>query len=115
MGVFKCVGGNWTQFRQLEPRPREVDFHYSELGRREIPYWEAMAQVRQEALEALKLAQSQGEKWVIFRHGASTSSGWKDTTARSQVRGLMRSKEATPYIVRKQCIQHETVFVAAIR
>jgi len=25
----------------------------------------------------------------------------------------MRSKEATPYICRRECIQHETVFVAA--
>ena len=115
MSVFQSARGDWTQFRRLEPPPREVDFHYSERGRREIPYWEAMDRVRQTALEELKRAYSQGEKWLIFTHGASTSGGWNQPTARSKVRGLMRSTEATPYIIRKNCWQHETVFVAAIR
>ncbi len=48
-----------------------------------------------------------------------TAVRWTDgetqTTARSVIRGLMRSKAATPYIVRNQCIQHHSCFVAAIR
>ena len=27
----------------------------------------------------------------------------------------MRSPEATPYIIRRECIQHDSVFVAAIK
>jgi hypothetical protein len=37
------------------------------------------------------------------------------TTARSVVRGFMRSKEATPFVVKVDCIQHNTVFIAKIR
>ena len=37
------------------------------------------------------------------------------STARSQVRSFMRSKDATPLIDRRGCIQHETVFVAKLR
>src|ERR1035437_9916430 len=50
----------------------------------------------------------------MFLHGWSTSRPG-NTTSRSQVRKLMQSKESTPYIVRRDCIQHDTVFVAAIR
>jgi hypothetical protein len=111
--MFKKGYGNWTQYRNLQPSI-EVDFHYSQRERREIPYWEAMQHVRNVALEALKEAYREGVKYVIFTHGSSTSH-LGTTTARSQVRGLMRSKDATPYIRRSECIQHETVFVAAIR
>jgi hypothetical protein len=51
----------------------------------------------------------------MFIHGWSTSMGWKTTTARSQVRSFMRSKEATALIDRARCIQHETVFIAKVR
>jgi hypothetical protein len=73
-----------------------------------------MGNVWERAFEALRGAHEQGAKYVLFTHGSSTSRLGK-TTARSQVRGLMRSKEATPYILRSKCIQHDTVFVAAIR
>jgi hypothetical protein len=73
-----------------------------------------MDEVHSEALNALKLAQENGAKYIIFTHAWSTSRLGK-TTARSVVRSLMRSPEATPYIVRRDCVQHDTVFVAAIR
>ncbi len=114
MSTFEQATGDWTQYRKLQPSI-EVDFHSSEYGPREVPYWEAMAEVRHKALEALKEAQREGIRYVIFRHGWSTSRPGK-TTARSEVRSLMRSKEATPYIIRKECIQHEeAVFVAVLR
>jgi len=116
-GPFQRGFGDWTQYRQL-PSLMEADFHCSEYGRREgpreMPYEDVMFDARDDALEALKAAQEQGIRYVLFTYGASTSRPGK-TTARSQVRGLMRSKEATPYICRRECIQHETVFVAAIR
>jgi hypothetical protein len=111
--MFKKGSGNWTEYRKLQPSV-EVDLHYSEFGPREIHYWEAMGRLRNDALEALKDAHQRGIRFVIFRHGSSTSRPGK-TTARSEVRNLMRSKDATPYIVRSECIQHESVFVAAIR
>lgn len=103
---------NWTEFRSL-PALLEIDFHL--VGQ---PgggaYHENMAAVRSGALSALKAAQEKGFQFVLFTHGRSTSRRGK-TTARSQVRGLMRSKDATPYIIRSKCIQHPSVFVAAIR
>lgn len=111
--MFKQGTGDWTQYRELE-HSREVDFHWSELGRRDIPYEEAMAEVHKKALEALKEAQSKGFRYVLFTHGFSTSRRG-NSTARSEVRKLMRSKEATPYIIRKECIQHCSAFVATIR
>ena len=113
MATFKKESGNWTQYRQL-PRVTEVDFHYSEYGPRQIPYWEAMDAVREQTIEALQSAQQEGHRYVIFRHGFSTSRPG-ETTARSQVRSVMRNKIATPYIIRAECIQHNAVFVAAIR
>jgi hypothetical protein len=50
----------------------------------------------------------------MFIHGWHTSRVGR-TTARSVVRGFMRSKGATSLIERKHCIQHQTVFVAKIR
>lgn len=64
--------------------------------------------------EALKKAFDEGFDSIIFEHGSSTSGPGK-TTARSQIRSLMRSKEATPYIDRKRCIQHDSVFVAVFK
>ncbi len=105
--------GDWTQYRKF-PGLVEVDFHYADFGRRKAPYGEAMDDIWDTTLEALKSAFEKGKRFVLFRHGWSTSHRGK-TTARSQVRRLMRSTNATPYIVRNQCIQHESVFVAAIR
>jgi len=110
--MFKKEAGDWKRYRALSPT--EVDFHNSEVGRRENPYESAMSDVHDKALEALKAAQQQGHAHVLFTHGSSTSRIGK-TTARSVVRNLMKSKDATPYIVRGNCIQHESVFLAAIR
>lgn len=112
--MFRKGQGDWTQYRNL-PSVVEVDFHHD--GRRDprvMSYDEVMAGVRHQALEALKSAYEQGRCYVLLIHGWSTSRIGK-TTARSTVRDLMRSKEATPYINRRECIQHESVFVAAIR
>ena len=112
-GPFQKGSGNWTQYREL-PSLSEVNFHFSEYGRREEPYENVMADVRDAALAALIEAQEDGDEYVLFIHGSSTSRP-SNTTARSQIRKLMRSKESTPYICRRKCIQHTTVFVAAIR
>lgn len=87
--MFNTEHGDWTQLRNL-PNVKEVDFHWSQSGKRDIPYWEAMEQVYQAALEALKEAQQQGNDYLILNHGRSTSHPGK-TTARAQVRRLMRS------------------------
>ena len=105
--------GDWVQYKALSPAIVIV-FHRSDSGPREKEYWEVMNEIEAEALEAIQRAQREGIPYVLFRHGWSTSGPFKET-ARSRVRGLMRSTAATPYIVRRECIQHESVFVAAIR
>ncbi len=110
--MLKRMKGNWVAFRKL-PNLMECDFHWAG----ETPagsYWQHMESVWNVALGCLREAQIQGKQFVLFTHGGSTSRIGK-TTSRSQVRKLMRSKEATPYILRDQCIQHDSVFVAAIR
>lgn len=79
-----------------------------------MSYAEAMVGVVNIVLAKLKDAQLNGRSHVMIIHGSSTSRRGK-TTARSQVRGLMRSKHATPLIDRKGCIQHNAVFVAKLK
>src|SRR5262245_681818 len=74
-----------------------------------------MLGIQDEVLAKLEEAHAKQTRYVMFIHGSSTSYGWKQSTARSMLRAAMRSAEATPYITRRECIQHETVFVAAIR
>lgn len=90
----------------------EIDFHHSEP--RYIGYYEAMTEAYERALSAIREAYAQGIPYVLLVHGHSTSRPGK-TTQRSVIRSLMRSKDATPYIVRSECIQHHTIFVAKIR
>ena len=111
--VFLKGAEDWTKYRKL-PNIMEVDYHRSDSGPRYEPYHVYMEEVYEEALEILKSAQQDGFDWVLFRHGSSTSRRGK-TTTRSMVRSLMRRKESTPYIVRSKSIQHETVFLAAVR
>ena len=111
--MFTTGNGDWVRYRKLGPH-KEIDLHYNELGRRDGSYDEAMDHIREVTLRAVKEAHEEGTPYVIFTHGKSTSRPGK-TTARSVVRGLMRSNELTPYIIRKECIQHESVFVAVIR
>jgi hypothetical protein len=111
--MFRKEYMNWTEYRSL-PNLREVDFHHSNETLPTKSYYENMDDVYEISLNAIKNAQEEGLEFVLFTHGWSTSRRGK-TTTRSQVRSLMRSKAATPYIVRKDCIQHQSVFVAAIK
>jgi hypothetical protein len=118
---MKCEQGNWIDYRErfkLEDAD-EIDLHF---GRRErggyggpvISYDEAMGGVEDVVREGLRKAQEEGRAYVMFIHGSSTSRPGR-MTARSVVRQFMRSKKATPFIVRSECIVHPTVFVARIR
>lgn len=116
MGRFAVGSGDWTEYRKL-PGVIEVDFHHEVPRRGEWlpPYHERMELVAQQALASLQAAYADlSVDYVLFTHGRSTSRPGA-TTSRSQVRKLMSSKEATPYIDRRRCILHESVFVAAIR
>jgi len=110
---WKVESGDWTRYRRLTGAS-EVDFHWGERERKSQSYQESMNAVRQEALDALKSAQENGTTYIILTHGWSTSRRGT-TTARSVIRSLMHSPAATPYIIRPECIQHDSVFVAAIR
>lgn len=115
--------GDWTNYRSL-PGSIEVDFHFSDYGwrdygqrdygPRETSFFEYMANAEALALDSLKKAHGRGLGYVIFTHGHSTSRPGRQS-ARSEVRAVMRSKAATPYIFRRNSIQHNSVFVAAIR
>jgi hypothetical protein len=112
MGRFQLGSGNWTDYR-VQFNPDEIDLHF---GKRDpsTSYGEAMAGVRETVVASLEEAQREARPCVMFVHGSSTSRPGR-TTARSQVRGFMRSRAATPLIDRRGCIQHETVFVAKLR
>lgn len=110
--MFKKEYRNWIEYREL-PDLWEYDFHRSDK-QAYFDHWELMEQVYDETLKVLKVAQAKGYQHVLFTHGWSTSRPGA-TTTRSQIRKLMKSKDATPYIIRKNCIQHESVFVAAIK
>ncbi len=115
--MFKKENGDWKKYREL-PNSIEIDFHFEQsYGRKnewKEPYCNRMYEIYEKALEALKKAYEEQRDYVIFTHGHSTSRRGK-TTARSQIRSLMRSKESTPYIIKNESIQHYSVFVAAIR
>lgn len=112
MPSFKIESGDWIGYRKL-PNIKEVDFHRAETESTGS-YYENMQDIWNAALWELEKAQEGNYRYVLFTHGWSTSKPGK-TTARSQIRKLMRSKESTPFIIRKDCIQHPSVFVAAIR
>jgi len=107
--------GNWEMYRQrfgLSPAD-QLDLHF---GRRDhsVSYDQVMADVEDLVIESLRKAQQSGRAYVMIIHGNSTSRPGQ-TTARSVVRRFMRSKEATPFVVKADCIQHPTVFVAKVR
>jgi hypothetical protein len=110
--LFKNNFCDWVDFRQL-PDLTEIDMHWAREDA-VYSYYENMERVAGFVQSRLEDAQQQGRKYVMLRHGHSTSRIGK-TTTRSEVRKFMRSKEATPLIIRKDCIQHSSVFVAAIR
>jgi hypothetical protein len=107
--------GDWVDFRhQLNLHPEnEIDLHF---GKRAwgVSYDDAMAEVQEIVRQAVIDAARRGRPYVMFIHGNSTSRNGA-TTARSVVRGFMRSKAATPFIDRAGCVQHQTVFVAKLR
>ena len=113
--TFKREYRNWTEYRDL-PGVLEHDFHHynPDQNAPKLPHYELMDNVYKEALVIVQKAHDQGKQYVLFRHGSSTSRVGA-TTTRSQIRKLMQNKVATPFIIRKNCIQHETVFVVAIR
>jgi hypothetical protein len=107
---------HWERYRsQLGLSPSdEVDLHFGKRERSVMTYRQAMAGVTALVVASLKEARRNGRPYLMFIHGSSTSRRGK-TTARSQVRGFMRSKEATPLIDRSGCIQHITVFIAKLK
>jgi hypothetical protein len=110
--AFLKVWGDWRQYRR--PDCREVDLHFGKRDPLVKTFAQAMAEVTELVERSLREAQRDGCPYVMFRHGRSTSRRGK-VTARSQVRGFMRSPKATPLIQRDQCIQHEVVFLAKVR
>jgi hypothetical protein len=115
--MFKRERGNWALYRQRFglSNADEIDLHFGRRDPHEYRWYdEVMADIEELVRKALRTAQENGRSYVMFVHGWSTSRPGK-MTARSTVRGFMRSKEATPFIVRAACIQHETVFVAKVK
>jgi hypothetical protein len=110
--TFQKGWGDWKRYRR--PDCQEVDLHFGERDRQAKSYREAMAEVTELVERTLREAQQDGRPYVMFRHGRSTSRRGK-VTARSQVRGFMRSPKATPLIQRGHCIQHKTIFLAKVR
>jgi hypothetical protein len=109
---FRKDEKNWVEYRHL-PKLTELDFHdwYKDPYQQ---YWEFLQVMEKAVWDAIKNAQENGNEWLLVTHGSSTSRPGK-TTARSITRKVMNNKKATPFIVRKQCIQQETVFLAKIR
>jgi hypothetical protein len=109
----KC---NWVDYRAAYGLSQvdEVDLHFGRRDRSVASYDEGMDDVEQLIRRSLHKAQRNGRPYVMFIHGHSTSRPGQ-TTARSVVRGFMRSKEATSFIVKAYSVQHPTVFIAKIR
>jgi len=113
---MKKRNGNWTDLRTEFglTRDDEVDLHYGQRDPSSQTYLDVMGEVEQLVRSKLIEGQKNQRPYIMFIHGWSTSRPGQ-TTARSIVRGFMRSKEATSLIVRAGCIQHGTVFLAKIR
>ncbi len=113
---FQPGRGSWERYRSQFnlSKSDEVNLHFGKRDPSLMSYAQAMADVTALVLASLEEARRNGRPYVMFIHGSSTSRRGK-TTARSQVRGFMRSKDATPLIDRKGCIQHVVVFVAKLK
>jgi len=116
MTTFIHANGNWTDIvAKFNLGPEDIiDFHFGPRDGSVKTYDEAMFEVKERVVAGVQNAQQRGRHYVMFVHGHSTSGPGK-TTARSVVRQFMRSREATPYIERRGCVQHETVFLAKIK
>jgi hypothetical protein len=110
MPKFQKGIGDWTAYRR--PDCTGVDLHFGRRNRWEQSYGEAMAEIIE--LAESELRKQNGQPYVMFIHGSSTSRRGK-TTTRSQVRKFMRSSAATPLIERSLCVEHETIFRAKVR
>jgi hypothetical protein len=110
--AFQKGWGDWKRYRR--PDCREVDLHFGKRDPQAKSFAQVMAEVTELVERTLREAQRDGCSYVMFRHGRSTSRRGK-VTARSQVRGFMRSPKATPLIQRNHCIQHQTIFLAKVR
>jgi hypothetical protein len=109
--MFIKEEGDWQGYKNL-PDMMEVDLHF---GRGEPgSFMDNMGEVSELVKRALRDAQECGFQFIMFRHGHSTSRPGQ-TTARSFVRGIMRSKESTPFIIKSRSVQHDSVFIAAVR
>jgi hypothetical protein len=113
---MKREQGDWVSYRKRFglSEADEIDLHFGQRDRNVAAYYDVMNDVEELVKRSLQKAQENGRPYVMFVHGYSTSRPGQ-TTARSVVRGFMRSKEATPFIVKAQSIQHPTVFIAKIR
>ncbi len=113
---MKREQGDWVSYRERFglSKADEIDLHFGGRDRNVASYDEAMADVEELIRRSLREAQENGRPRLMFVHGHSTSRPGRKT-ARSVVRGFMRSKEATPFVVKAHCIQHPTVFIAKIR
>ncbi|MCF8023854.1 MAG: hypothetical protein K9L17_14375 [Clostridiales bacterium] len=114
MARFIKGTGDWGQKYKDLPNKLDVDFHWSQFGPRQKSYMECMDEVANLTINKLEEAQKKGYEYVLFMHGSSTSRQGQ-TTARSIVRNIMRSKGSTPYVIKSKSIQHETVFLAVIK
>jgi hypothetical protein len=108
--MFKKVKGDWKNLKDMSAMIVDLHFGRGEPGQ----FSNNMAEVADIVMQEIKAAQAKGCAYVTFMHGYSTSKPG-ETTARSIVRGIMRSKESTPFVIKSQSMQHNSVFVAAIR
>jgi len=107
--MFIKTDGDWDFLKYLG-KIYYVDFYLPE-GK---SFYEKMEQSHRIVINSLKYAQDQGYDYVLFNYGASTSRPVLGSP-RSAVRSIMRSKEAAPYTIKKKSIQHESVFLVAIK
>ena len=78
----------------------EIDLHFGKRDPTRMSFKKATARVADLVVASLEArGDRKGRPYVMFIHGSSTSRRGK-TTARSQVRNFMRSKQATPLIDR---------------
>jgi hypothetical protein len=113
---FQVGWGSWQKYRSQFglSEDDEVNLHFGKRDPSLMSFREAMAGVTAIVVASLENARRNRRSYLMFLHGSSTSRRGK-TTARSQVRNFMRSKDATPLIDRGGCIQHPNVFIAKLK
>lgn len=71
MPSFRIGQGNWVQYRDLADYIG-IDFHYSERGRGDTLYEEAMSNVYDDARKALQETYSRGRRYVLSEQGGDS-------------------------------------------